>query len=43
MENASFKIEQDLDTIFKCYLLDSSLKILPCDFFLMGWNFFFFS
>ena len=29
--------EQDLGTVFRCYSLGSSLKILPCDFFfLMG-------
>ena len=29
--------EQDLDIVFRCYSLGSSLKILPCDFFfLMG-------
>ena len=34
-------IERDLGTIYKYYSLDSSLKILSCDFFLMDGSVFF--
>ena len=30
-----FSIGKDLDTIFRYCFLDSPLKILPCEFFLM--------
>ena len=33
--------EQDLSTILRCCSLDSSLKILPCDFFHMDESVFF--
>ena len=33
--------EQDLGTLFRCYSLAFSFKILPCDFFLMDGSVFF--
>ena len=35
------KLEQDLNTLLMCCSLGSSLKIMLCRFFLMGWNFIF--
>ena len=36
-----FPLEQDLNTELRCCSLDSSLKILPCGFFLMDESIFF--